>query len=645
MRVSTTNLFLLAVAVIIDSTSFSNTERIRVSLIKPGPKAIFETSSASPRLRQATAQFASSASASAASLNPQDVAIKFVRQHLGVTKDGFLIKDSYRSDALGLTHFYFRQIVKGMEVTNGNIAVHVNDKGRIVAYSDNFYRNGDVTKQKLWNGESSNTFVRPRDAFKTFATYIKQSVDINRINEVSLPDAQNQKPTFELYGVPSTRRPIIVQQSYIHTRDGYLVPTWEFFAQFEYNYFHAHVSANGKNLLSLSDWVSSASYTVIKIGDEDISVNNRTLVVNPDDKLASPKGWHDFAGVQTNTTRGNNVEVAIPVETAGETTYFMPQSVNGNFTYPIDLSKDPSTYCEASATNLFYITNIAHDFFYHYGFNEAAGNFQKDNYGKGGEGNDQLQAYAQDPTDMNNSEFFTPPDGQQPTMRMYIWNHTNPRRDATLENDIMIHEYSHGVSTRLTGGPANSDCLVDSEAGGMGEGWGDFFAIWFRLKSTDKNTMVNTLGNYVNTKNIREYPYATDMNTNPATYDYLNKDDWRPYHKSGLIWGNILYQMYWNLVDKLGFTDDKKSVDITKGNTLAMAIIINAMKLQPCNPTFISARDAIIQAEQLLTDGKHKCAIWQAFAKRGVGVNAKSDGSNPVTQDTTLPYDCETTSK
>ncbi|KAI8048026.1 Fungalysin metallopeptidase-domain-containing protein [Syncephalis plumigaleata] len=570
MRVTTINLLLLTAAAIIGSASFSNAERIRVPLINPGPKAAFEISSASPRLRQAAAHFAS------ASPNPQDVAVKFVRQHLGVIKDGFSVKNSYHSEALGLTHFYFRQIVKGTEVTNGDIAVHVDNAGRIVAYSDNFYRSDDVTKQKLWNGESSNTFVRPREAFKTFAAYIKQSVDIDNIKEVALPSTQDQKPKFELQGVPSTRKPVVVQQSYVHTKDGHLVPTWEFFAYLEYNYFHAHVSANGKDLLSLSDWVSPASYTVIKIGDENIDVNNRTLVTDPEDKVASPKGWHDFSGVQTNTTRGNNVEVMIPVESTEEATQFMPQSADGNFNYPVDLSKDPST------NHLFYATNIAHDFFYRYGFNEAAGNFQKDNYGKGGQGNDQLLAYAQDPTDMNNSDFLTPPDGEEPTMRMYIWDHTNPHRDGALENDIVIHEYSHGVSTRLTGGPANSDCLYDSEAGG----WGDFFAIWLRLKSTDKNTMLNTLGNYVHGKNIREYPYATDMTANPTMYDYLNKEDWQQYHKIGVVWGNISIKL-----DKLGFTDDKHSADITKG------------------------------------------------------VNAKSEGFGPVTQDTTLPNDCTPTSK
>lgn len=54
-------------------------------------------------------------------------------------------------------------------------------------------------------------------------------------------------------------------------------------------------------------------------------------------------------------------------------------------------------------------------------------------------------------------------------MRMYVWDITTPKRDGDLEAGIIIHEYSHGISTRLTGGPSNSGCLGWGESGGMGE--------------------------------------------------------------------------------------------------------------------------------------------------------------------------------
>lgn len=44
-----------------------------------------------------------------------------------------------------------------------------------------------------------------------------------------------------------------------------------------------------------------------------------------------------------------------------------------------------------------------------------------------------------------------------------------------MEAGIVIHELTHGLSTRLTGGPKNSGCLGWGEAGGMGEGWGGSF--------------------------------------------------------------------------------------------------------------------------------------------------------------------------
>ena len=55
---------------------------------------------------------------------------------------------------------------------------------------------------------------------------------------------------------------------------------------------------------------------------------------------------------------------------------------------------------------------------------------------------------------------------------MYLWSTANPYRDSAFDAGILIHEISHGLSVRLTGGPANSMCLMAGESGGMGEGWG-----------------------------------------------------------------------------------------------------------------------------------------------------------------------------
>lgn len=61
----------------------------------------------------------------------------------------------------------------------------------------------------------------------------------------------------------------------------------------------------------------------------------------------------------------------------------------------------------------------------------------------------------------------------------------------------------------------------------------------------------------------------------------------------------------------------------------ANRLVINAMKLQPCRPGFFDARDAIIQADQILTGGENFCTLWKSFAKRGLGVDAKVKGRTP----------------
>jgi extracellular elastinolytic metalloproteinase len=135
----------------------------------------------------------------------------------------------------------------------------------------------------------------------------------------------------------------------------------------------------------------------------------------------------------------------------------------------------PATWSTISTTGEFYrhpLTSRAYSVLRRYGFDEVAGNFQQYNFGRGGAENDAVIANAQDGSGYNNANFMTPPDGQNGRCRMYLWNVATPFRDGDLEAGIVIHELSHGLSTRLTGGPANSGCLGWGESGGMGEGWG-----------------------------------------------------------------------------------------------------------------------------------------------------------------------------
>ncbi|KNE65776.1 hypothetical protein AMAG_19209 [Allomyces macrogynus ATCC 38327] len=134
-----------------------------------------------------------------------------------------------------------------------------------------------------------------------------------------------------------------------------------------------------------------------------------------------------------------------------------------------------------------------------------------------------------------------------------------PNRDGDLENGIVIHEFGHGVSNRLTGGPHNSGCLAWGESGGMGEGWGDVWATIFRHRTADRAHRDYGpwhMGKYANggSTGIRKYPYSPDVDVNPSTYSFLNHQGYWGVHAKGEVWAAILLEVYWNLIDELGWT-------------------------------------------------------------------------------------------
>jgi hypothetical protein len=72
--------------------------------------------------------------------------------------------------------------------------------------------------------------------------------------------------------------------------------------------------------------------------------------------------------------------------------------------------------------------------------------------------------------------------------------------------------------------------------------------------------------------------------------------------------------------------EERKKRGKIHGNSLMLQLVIDGMKLQPCYPSMVDARDAIIQADKQWFKGRHACALWKGFAKRGLGHGAKSGG-------------------
>jgi extracellular elastinolytic metalloproteinase len=201
--------------------------------------------------------------------------------------------------------------------------------------------------------------------------------------------------------------------------------------------------------------------------------------------------------------------------------------------------------------------------------------------------------------------------------------------DSSLDNGVIAHEYAHGISKRLTGGKSTTSCLNNQEE--MGEGWSDFFALVTSTNASNIGEEPRGIGTYLirepnDGTGIRSFPYSTDMNINPATYDYIITESIP--HGVGMVWNSMLWDLYWAMVDEYGFDEDIYTG--TGGNNMCIQLVIDGMKMQPCEPGFIDARDAIFAADVANYGGTNECLIWKVFARRGLGYSASQGSSNNV---------------
>jgi Fungalysin metallopeptidase (M36)/PA domain/Ig-like domain CHU_C associated len=223
-------------------------------------------------------------------------------------------------------------------------------------------------------------------------------------------------------------------------------------------------------------------------------------------------------------------------------------------------------------------------------------------------------------------------------------------KDGDLDNGVVSHEFGHGVSNRFTGGPANSSCLNNAEE--AGEGWGDYLGLmlttnWATATLAD-GPIARGVGNYATSQpattgvGIRYKPYSTSLTINPLTYTNMSTPF--PYtgavqgevHDIGEIWCVATWDMTWAIIaQENSINPNLYNFDVattTGGNSIALKLVLEGMKLQPCGPGYIDSRNGILAADRNLYAGRHACPIWTAFAKRGMGFGA-SQGSANVTTD------------
>ena len=316
-----------------------------------------------------------------------------------------------------------------------------------------------------------------------------------------------------------------------------------------------------------------------------------------------------------------------------------------------------------TAVQNFYFINTWHDYLAKapIGFTEAAGNFQQVNSGSQGLGGDPVHDESLDGANTNNglpdlnhidnANFATPPDGQSPTMQMYLWHapgytYAQDPFIASMgsdEADIVYHEYTHGLSHRLVTDASNNPALDSVQGGSMGEAWSDWYALDYlvnqgHIKDTNKPGEIYE-GLYVGAgKGIRSE--ATDCpvgshskacpgttGTAPGGYTYGDFgrifDATGDVHAAGEIWAQTL----WDLRGAIG-------------PKLSESLVTRAMELSPTYPSYLDMRNSILQADEAINGGSHVNKIWKVFAHRGMGFFAGTvdgDDLHPVEDFNTPP--------
>ena len=381
--------------------------------------------------------------------------------------------DIVRNPVTGSTHLYLRQTFQGLSVYNAQLQVNVNRDGRILSVNNQFVPGlvGSVNAVVPSLSASEAVSMAAAHLGSPLAAppaVVDESSGIDRETELDPAGVSLESIRARLMLLPIRLGAVrLVWNFQIYTLD----------SQHAYD---LNVDTETGAVWTRFDWVTSANYRVYEQPVESPNhtmptppADGRSLQINPQNAAASPFGWHDtdgVAGAEFTVTRGNNAH-AYEDRDANNIPPATDVDCGGllNCDFPIDLAMSPSAYIPGAVTNLFYWNNILHDIQYQYGFTEAGGNFQVNNYGNGGLGNDDVRAEAQDGAGINNANFLTPPDGQRPRMQMFEFNLTMPNVDGDFDNGVIVHEYGHGISNRLVGGPSNVQTTWHlSTAGGIG---------------------------------------------------------------------------------------------------------------------------------------------------------------------------------
>ena len=582
----------------------------------------------------------------------------------------------YTNPSGNLSFVELEQNINGVPVFQGSVRAAFAKSGEMVRVVNNLAPDLDETSV-------SADFGYAAAAVQAAAKHLNYDVPNLDITPNAAADSENK----EVFGIGDSAT--TAEKMYFPTEPGVAVPAWLVLIWEPVNAYYVVVDAASGELLwrknITDDQTQSAIYSVYTNPNAMINVAENPFPFTPGPSLLSGvqgaaisktlvtrvgneapytfnnNGWITDGGTKTD---GNAIQAGLDRD-GTDGVDFNSEAVapnrNFNFAYtPFDPNTNagdtpvpsPQTYPgsqfqQGSITQMFYICNWYHDELYRLGFTESARNFQHDNFGRGGLGNDRVRGEGQDSSGTNNANFSTNADGNRPRMQMYLWTGPNPDIDGNLDAEVMIHEYTHGLSNRLHG---NSFGLALNMSSGMGEGWSDFYAQSVLSQESDPLNGVYAMGGYDTYKGagtgyttnyyygIRRFPKAIMSSTggpnnrphNPLTFADADSTKFNvtdgafargPFgsvkvdqvHNLGEIWSSALWEIRAKYIARLGWAE---------GNRRVLQHVTDGMKLAPLSPTFLTERDAIVAAALAGGTAADVADIWAGFAIRGMGATA-----------------------
>ena len=413
---------------------------------------------------------------------------------------------NFGSSHNGVTHVNLNQRYQGLEVFGAHVSVAVKADGSVLHAAGSLVRDLAV-------GATGSPAIDALGAVEAATSGLGLAPPVG-LQVLSAEGGPARKTTCSSAGV--SREPIPARLGWQPTASG-LRKAWQLVIDDSSgpHLWNATVDAETGGLLDVQDWTAhdpiadleatlgqallsptipvgppnpvldGSSYRVLAVPTESPNDRERQLIDNPADGDASPFGWHDNNGApgpEFTTTQGNNAHAYLEQDANNLPDF--GQDVQGgpglDFDFPADLTQHSQAYREAVTTNLFYGCNVIHDITWRYGFDEASGNFQTNNYGRGGTGGDAVRCEAADGSGTNNANFNTPAlDGSAPRMQMFLW----PGNQFGPQNEVVVGGASYGSAWARFGPPftnagtsgsvfaAGNGCVAADYAGAPSGDW------------------------------------------------------------------------------------------------------------------------------------------------------------------------------